>query len=43
MLGGVFPSKTKPIHCVFSGSDVRSKWWLLCICSFLHPTTKLVN
>ncbi len=28
-LGGVFPSKTNVIHCVFSGSDVRSKWWLL--------------
>ncbi len=29
------------MHCVFSGSDSRSKWWLLC--SLLHPTTKHLN
>ncbi len=34
-------SKTKVIHCVFSGSDVRSKWWLLC--SLLLPTTEHLN
>ncbi len=39
--GGAFPSKTKLIHCVFSGSDVRSKWRLLC--SLLHPTIEHLN
>ncbi len=39
--GGVFPSETNIIHYVFSGSDVWSKWWLLC--SLLHPTTKHLN
>ncbi len=38
---GAFPSQTKVIHCVFSGSDVGSKWRLLC--SLLHPTTKHLN
>ncbi len=40
---GAFPSKTKVtlILCVFSGSDVGSKWWLLY--SLLHPTTKHLN
>ncbi len=37
-IGGTFPSQTKVIHCVFSGSDVGSKLWLLC--SLLYPTTK---
>ncbi len=39
--GGAFSSKTNVIHCVFSGSDVGNKWWLLC--SLLHPTTKHHN
>ncbi len=39
--GGAFSSKTNVIHCVFSGSDVGSKLWLLC--SLLHPTTKHHN
>ncbi len=40
---GAFLSKTKVtlIHCVFSGSDVGSKWWLLY--SLLHPSTKHLN
>ncbi len=29
------------ILCVFSGSDVGSKWWLLYL--LLHPTTKHLN
>ncbi len=28
-------------HCIFSGSDVGSKWWLLC--SLLHPKIKHLN
>ncbi len=39
--GGGFLSKTKVILCVFSGSDVGSKWRLLY--SLLHPTTKHLN
>ncbi len=35
------PSETNVIYCVFSGSDVRSKWELLW--SFLHPTTEHLN
>ncbi len=40
---GAFPSKMKVtlILCVFSGSDVGSKWRLLY--SLLHPTTKHLN
>ncbi len=34
-IGGALPSKTNVIHCIFSGSDVGSKWGLLC--SLLHP------
>ncbi len=40
-IGNAFPSKVKVILCVFSGSDVGSKWWLLC--SLLHPTTEHLN
>ncbi len=29
------------VSCVISGSDVGSKWWLLC--SLLHSTTKHLN
>ncbi len=36
--GGSFSSKTKVLNCVFSCSDVGSKWRLLC--SLLHPTTE---
>ncbi len=39
--GGAFPSQTNIIHCVFSGSDVGSKWRLLC--SLLHTTTEHLN
>ncbi len=39
--GDAFPSKTNIIFCVFSGSDVGSKWWLLC--SLLHPTKEHLN
>ncbi len=41
ILCGEQPSKTKRIHCVLSGSDVRRKWKLLC--SLLHPTTKRLH
>ncbi len=33
-----FKTKVTLILCIFSGSDVGSKWWLLCL--LLHPTTK---
>ncbi len=36
-----FKAKGTLILCVFSGSDVRSKWRLLC--SLFHPTTKHLN
>ncbi len=36
-----FKAKITLILCVFSGSDVRSKWRLLC--SLLHLTTKHLN
>ncbi len=36
-----FKAKVTLILCVFSGSDVRSKWRLLY--SLLHPTTKCLN
>ncbi len=40
-LGHGYSKVTKVIHCVFSGSDVGSKWQLLC--SLLHSTTKHLN
>ncbi len=36
-----FKAKVTLILCVFSSSDVGSKWWLLY--SLLHPTTKHLN
>ncbi len=36
-----FKAKATLILCVFSSSDVGSKWWLLY--SLLHPTTKHLN
>ena len=38
---GIFPSKTKLSHCVFSGSDLGTSKWLLC--SLLHPRTEHHN
>ncbi len=37
----LFKMKVTLILCVFSGSDVEGKWWLLY--SLLHPTTKHLN
>ncbi len=36
-----FKAKITLILCVFSGSDVGTKWWLLY--SLLHPTTEHLN
>ncbi len=42
--GSAFTSKTNVIHCVFSGSDVRSKLRLLCyICSGVERIANCVQ